>query len=261
VVDKARSFFDKLNDWARGEGAAGLGYVLFEGTEGKGPIAKFIPEAAQAALKTLVGAGDGDAVFFVCDAVDAAVKMAGKARQKICDDMGNREQGVFKFCWITEFPFYSCEDGKIDFEHNPFSMPQGGLDALNNQDPLTIRAQQYDCVCNGYEIASGGIRNHSPEVMVKAFEIAGYDKEELEKRFGGMLNAMRFGAPPHGGLAYGVDRIIMLLANEPNLREVYAFVMNGAYEDQMMNAPNEPPEETLKSLHVRVVKPVAKAAA
>lgn len=261
VSGQARSFFDKLNDWARGEGAPGLGYVLFADGEGKGPIAKFIPAEAQVELKKLAKLEEGDAIFFVCDKEEKAAKFAGRARDRICDDMGIRETGVYKLFWIVDFPMYEADEksGKIDFSHNPFSMPQGGLEALNGPDPLAILATQYDCVCNGFELASGGIRNHRPDIMEKAFAIAGYDKEVLEKKFGGMLNAFRFGAPPHGGCAFGIDRIVMLLADEPNLREVYAFVMNGAYEDQMMGSPSPATPEQLKDLHIRVVEPIKAA--
>ncbi len=257
VADKPRSFFDKLNDWARGEGAVGLGYITLKDGAGAGPIAKFVPAEAQAELNKLAGLEEGDAIFFVCDKEEKAAKFAGRARDKICDDMDIREKGVFKLFWIVDFPMYEFDEKlqKIDFSHNPFSMPQGGLDALNNQDPLTVMATQYDCVCNGYELASGGIRNHKPEIMERAFAIAGYDKEVLEKKFGGMLNAFRFGAPPHGGCAFGVDRIVMLLADEPNLREVYAFVMNGQYEDPMMNAPSDITEQQLKDLHLKLNLP------
>jgi aspartyl-tRNA synthetase len=260
VGDRPRSFFDKLNDWARGEGAPGLGYILFEGDEGKGPIAKFVPPEAQAQLKELAMLGSGDAIFFVCDKPAAAAKMAGKARDKICDDMGVRESAAFKFCWIVDFPMYEMNEktGQIDFAHNPFSMPQGGLEALETKNPLEIYAYQYDCVCNGFEVCSGAIRNHRADIMEKAFEIAGYGREVLEKKFGGMLNAFRFGAPPHGGCAFGIDRIVMLLANEPNLREVYAFVMNGAYEDQMMGSPSDASEQQLKDLHIKLDLPKPK---
>ncbi|QQG35965.1 MAG: aspartate--tRNA ligase [Micavibrio aeruginosavorus] len=262
VAGQPRSFFDKLNDWARGEGAPGLGYILFEGAEGKGPIAKFVPTAAQEELKKIAGLKDGDAIFFVCDMEGKAAKLAGRARDKICDDLPTghacaREKGVYKFMWIVDFPMYEFDEksGKIDFSHNPFSMPQGGLEALNGPDPLKVMATQYDCVCNGFELASGGIRNHKPEIMERAFAIAGYSRDVLEKKFGGMLDAFRFGAPPHGGCAFGIDRIVMILANEPNLREVYAFVMNGAYEDPMMGAPTDPTPQQLKDLHLKVVLP------
>ncbi|MCB9988424.1 MAG: aspartate--tRNA ligase [Rhodospirillales bacterium] len=257
VGDKPRSFFDKLNDWARGEGAVGLGYILYADGEGKGPIAKFVPPAAQDAMKELAGLENGDAIFFVCDLEKKAAPMAGKARDAICNAMECRESGVYKFCWIVDFPMYELneETAKIDFSHNPFSMPQGGLKALNTEDPLEVLAWQYDCVCNGFELCSGAIRNHSPELMERAFAIAGYDREVLEKKFGGMLNAFKYGAPPHGGCAFGIDRIVMLLANEPNLREVYAFVMNGRYEDVMMGAPSEATPEQLKDLHLKLNLP------
>ena len=261
VSDQPRSFFDKLNSWAQAEGAPGLGYVLFDGGEGKGPIAKFIPEAAQEELKKIASLEDGDAIFFVCNQELDAAKFAGAARDAICDALPEgheaaREQGVYKLCWIVDFPMYELNDkGDLDFSHNPFSMPQGGMDDLENKDPLDVYAMLYDCVCNGFELASGAIRNHKPEIMEKAFALVGYDKQVLEAEFGGMLNAMRYGAPPHGGLAFGVDRIIMLLADEPNLREVYAFVMNGQYEDHMMNAPSQIDEEQLKDLHLKLNLP------
>ncbi|PZQ47412.1 MAG: aspartate--tRNA ligase [Micavibrio aeruginosavorus] len=280
VADRPRSFFDKLNDWARGEGAVGLGYIkrsletasmagekmnsnnMFDETiipksSFEGPIAKFMSSESLTKLCHQSGLEIGDAIFFVCDKPEKAAKFAGRARDKICDDMGNREKGVFKLFWIVDYPMYEADEktGKIDFSHNPFSMPQGGLEALNGPDPLAIMATQYDCVCNGYELCSGGIRNHSPDIMEKAFAIAGYDKEVLEKKFGGMLNAFRYGAPPHGGCAFGVDRIVMLLADEPNLREVYAFVMNGQYEDQMMSAPSDITEQQLKDLHLKLNLP------
>lgn len=265
VSDQPRSYFDKLNSWAQGEGAPGLGYVLFEGGEGKGPIAKFIPDAAQAEIRKIAGCDDGDAIFFICNQEKPAANFAGKARDAICNALpegheAEREKGVYKFCWIVDFPMYEFDENqqKIDFSHNPFSMPQGGMDDLQNKDPEDIYAWQYDCVCNGFELASGAIRNHKPEIMEKAFGIAGYDKSVLEDKFGGMLNAMRYGAPPHGGLAFGVDRIIMLLADEPNLREVYAFVMNGQYEDQMMHAPNMVDTEQLKDLHLKLNLPKEK---
>ena len=261
VSDQPRSFFDKLNSWAIAEGAPGLGYILFENGEGKGPIAKFVPAEATAALVATARLESGDAIFFICDTPAKAAKFAGRARDKICDDLpvGHshaREKGVYKFCWIVDFPMYETDPatGKLDFSHNPFSMPQGGLAALD--DPLGAIADQYDCVCNGYELCSGGIRNHRADIMEKAFAIAGYDRAVLEKKFGGMLNAFRFGAPPHGGCAFGIDRIVMLLANEPNLREVYAFVMNGAYEDPMMGSPSEPTPDQLRDLHLKVAAPV-----
>jgi aspartyl-tRNA synthetase len=263
VADRPRSFFDKLNDWARGEGAAGLGYITFDAEGAKGPIAKFLSEEALTLLKKEAALEAGDAVFFVCDKESAAAKMAGKARNRICDDIGGiREENTFRLLWVVDFPMYEEDEktGKIDFSHNPFSMPQGGMDALQNKNPLDILAQQYDAVCNGFELASGGIRNHSPEIMEKAFAIAGYTRDDLEKKFAGMLNAFRFGPPPHGGCAFGIDRMIMLIANEPNLREVYAFVMNGAYEDPMMNAPTLATEQQLRDLHLQVRQPLVKKA-
>jgi aspartyl-tRNA synthetase len=261
VGDQSRSFFDKINSWAQAEGAPGLGYILMEGDNdalsGKGPIAKFVPAEATKELCKIAGLMAGDAIFFVCDQPKKAAAMAGKARDRICDDMGIREKDVYKFCWIVDFPMYEFDEKaqKIDFSHNPFSMPQGGADALEAEDKESILAFQYDCVCNGFELASGAIRNHKPEIMERAFGIAGYGMETLEEKFGGMLNAMRFGAPPHGGLAFGIDRIVMLLADEPNLREVYAFVMNGQYEDQMMGAPSRAMEEQLKDLHLKLNLP------
>ncbi|MFP4098347.1 MAG: aspartate--tRNA ligase [Alphaproteobacteria bacterium] len=262
VSELPRSFFDKLNGWAQKEGAPGLGYILFANGEGKGPIAKFIPENAQSQIKDISACEDGDAIFFICNQEKPAADFAGRAREAICSAMDEsgiktRETGVYKFCWIVDFPMYEFDEKalKIDFSHNPFSMPQGGMEDLESKDPLEVYAFQYDCVCNGFELASGAIRNHKPEIMEKAFGIAGYGKEVLEAKFGGMLNAMRYGAPPHGGLAFGIDRIVMLLADEPNLREVYAFVMNGQYEDQMMQAPSQVDEAQLKDLHLKLALP------
>lgn len=262
VGDQPRSFFDKLNDWARGEGAPGLGYVLFKDGEGTGPIAKFIPAEAQAKLRELSSAEDGDAVFFVCNKESDAAKFAGRAREAVCDALPEghdfaREKDVFRFCWIVDFPMYEYDEKlkKIDFSHNPFSMPQGELEALETKDPLDVLAYQYDIVCNGYELSSGAIRNHKPEIMEKAFEIAGYNKQVLEDKFGGMLNAMRFGAPPHGGFAPGIDRIVMLLADEHNIREVTLFPTNNAAECLMMNAPSEMSEQQLKDVHIKLDLP------
>jgi aspartyl-tRNA synthetase len=254
---RPRSFFDKLNDWARGEGAPGLGYIVFADGAAKGPIAKFLDAPRLERLKQLAGVGDGDAVCFVCDKPAPAAKLAGAARTRIGRELGLVTEGEYRFCWIVDFPMYERDDeaGQIVFSHNPFSMPQGGLEALMTRDPLTIKAYQYDIVCNGVELSSGAIRNHLPEIMYKAFEIAGYPAAEVEARFAGMLNAFKYGAPPHGGSAPGIDRIVMLLADTPNIREVVAFPMNQQAEDLLMQAPAAVPPERLKELHIRVVLP------
>jgi aspartyl-tRNA synthetase len=250
-----RSFFDKLNQWARDEGAPGLGYVVLAEGAARGPIAKFLDEARLAALRRATSAVDGDAVFFVCDKRAAADRLAGKARTRLGEELGLIEADAFRFCWVTDFPMYERDEetGKIEFSHNPFSMPQGGLEALETKDPLTITAYQYDIVCNGVELSSGAIRNHRPDIMYKAFAIAGYSREDVEARFGGMLNAFRFGAPPHGGSAPGIDRIVMLIAGESNIREVIAFPMNQQAQDLLMQAPAPVPPERLKELHIRVI--------
>ena len=252
-----RSFFDRLNQWARGEGAPGLGYVVLAAGSARGPIAKFLDEPRLATLRRTTGAGDGDAVFFVCARPTEASKLAGRARGRLGDELGLVEPDAFRFCWIVDFPMYELDEetGKVEFSHNPFSMPQGGLAALEGQDPLEIKAYQYDIVCNGVELSSGAIRNHRPEVMYKAFAIAGYSREEVETRFGGMLNAFKFGAPPHGGSAPGIDRIVMLLAGEANIREVIAFPMNQRAEDLMMQAPAPVPSARLKELHIKLDLP------
>jgi aspartyl-tRNA synthetase len=259
-----RSFFDKLNDWAKGEGAAGLGYIIFEGEAGamtgKGPIAKFLPPEAQSKIAEKCGLKPGDAVFFACDQAEKATKLAGAARLKIGLDLGLTDLEKFELCWIVDFPMFEWDEDekKVDFSHNPFSMPQGGLEALTTQDPLTIKAFQYDIACNGYELASGGIRNHRPEAMVKAFEIAGYSEQTVIDRFGGMYRAFQYGAPPHGGMAAGVDRIIMLLARVQNLREISLFPMNQRAEDLLMGAPSDATPKQLRELHIRLNLPEAK---
>lgn len=255
TATQPRSFFDKLNDWAKEEGAPGLGYVVYEADGAKGPIAKFIPEAIQKRIAEKTGAKAGDTVFFSASEKELdAAKLAGKARNKLGEELNLLEQGVFKFCWVVDFPYFEFDEEtkQIIFSHNPFSMPQGGMDALLNKNPLDILAYQYDIVCNGVELSSGAIRNHKPEIMYKAFEIAGYGPEVVDKRFGGMITAFKFGAPPHGGLAPGVDRIVMLLADEPNIREVIAFPMNQRAEDLLMQAPNTADEKQLRELHIQL---------
>jgi aspartyl-tRNA synthetase len=261
AATKPRSFFDKLNDWARSQGAGGLGYIIYEAAGAKGPIAKNLDEARIAAIKSATGAKDGDAVFFACDKKDIAAKFAGTVRTKLGEELQLIDATRFEFCWIVDFPMYEFNEElkKIEFSHNPFSMPQGGLDALLNKDPLTIKAFQYDIVCNGVELSSGAIRNHLPEIMYKAFEIAGYPASDVEEKFGGMLNAFKFGAPPHGGSAPGIDRIVMLLADEKNIREIIAFPLNQRAEDLLMQAPAEVPPARLKELHVRLDLPLKKA--
>ena len=257
AAGRPRSFFDKLNQWAREQGAPGLGYVALAEGAARGPIARFLDAPRLARLRELTGAADGDAVFFVGDKRAAADALAGRVRTKLGDELDLLEKNAFRFCWITDFPMYERNEdtGAVEFSHNPFSMPQGGLQALESQDPLTIKAYQYDIVCNGVELSSGAIRNHRPDVMYKAFEIAGYRREEVEARFGGMLNAFKYGAPPHGGSAPGIDRIVMLLAGESNIREVIAFPMNQQAQDLMMGAPSAVPPERLRELHLRVVLP------
>ncbi len=252
---RARSFFDGMNDWARGEGYAGLGYVNFKGGEPGGPIAKNLePERLQALVEAM-GLGPDDGVFFAAGKEAEAAKLAGFARTRVGEELGLIEQNAFKFCWIVDFPMFERNEdtGQIEFSHNPFSMPQGELEALETKDPLDILAYQYDIVCNGVELSSGAIRNHRPEIMYKAFEIAGYSQEQVDQNFSGMINAFKFGAPPHGGSAPGVDRIVMLLADEPNIREVIVFPMNQKAEDLMMNAPAPATTKQLRELHIRVV--------
>ncbi|EHH69139.1 aspartate--tRNA ligase [Gluconobacter morbifer] len=258
--DRPRGFFDKLNSWARESGAGGLGYIIFEENGGKGPIAKNLEPERVESIRKACGLKAGDAVFFAADKGDEVAKFSGVVRTKIATELDLIEKNAFRFCWVVDFPMYELneETGKVDFSHNPFSMPQGGLEALNTQDPLTINAYQYDIVCNGVELSSGAIRNHLPEVMLRAFEIAGYGPEVVEERFGGMLNAFRYGAPPHGGAAPGVDRIVMLLADEPNIREVILFPLNQSGEDLMMEAPAPVEPARLKELHLALDLPKPK---
>ncbi len=253
----SRAICDRMNGWAQEQGAPGMGYIILGDGEGRGPLANNIGPEKVAALKELTGMGDGDAIFFSAGKPGDAAKLAGQARLKLGADLDIVEKNVFRFCWIVDFPMYELDEatGKIEFSHNPFSMPQGGLEALETQEPLDILAYQYDVVCNGVELSSGAIRNHLPDVMIKAFEIAGYSKDEVESEFSGMLNAFRYGAPPHGGIAPGIDRIVMLIADEPNIREVILFPMNQRAEDLMMGAPSEVRPEQLKELHIRAHTP------
>jgi aspartyl-tRNA synthetase len=279
-----RSFFDKLNEWAKEEGAPGLGYIkltkshdmpnvnisqqspirLIEGWIPEGPIAKFIPDNViqNIAKKAVYEGGQclaGDVIFFVCDKELLASKFAGKVRVKLGQELNLLEKDVYKFCWVVDFPYYEWdeEEKKIIFSHNPFSMPQGGMEALESaggdrEKLLSIYAYQYDIVCNGIELSSGAIRNHRPDIMYKAFAIAGYDKATVDARFGAMINAFKFGAPPHGGLAPGVDRMVMLLADEPNIREIIAFPMNQKAEDLMMQAPAFVDDKQLRELNIQL---------
>ena len=248
-----------MNDWAREGGAAGLGYIVYQDGAGKGPIANNLEEARVRAIAETAGVGDGDAVFFACDQPAGAAALAGAARLRIGEALDLVADRVYRFCWVADFPMYEFDETarKIDFSHNPFSMPQGGLEALQTKDPLDILAYQYDIVCNGIELSSGAIRNHRPDIMIKAFEIAGYGRAEVESHFAGMLNALRYGAPPHGGLAPGIDRIVRLLAHEPNIREVILFPFNQQAEDLMMNAPAEVSPRQLRELHIRLAEPEA----
>ncbi|MFD5651482.1 aspartate--tRNA ligase [Streptomyces sp. NPDC127039] len=261
VSGQPRKFFDQLGDYAVSQGAKGLAWVRV-GEDGKlsGPIAKFLTEENVAELTKRLSLAPGHAVFFGAGEFDEVSKIMGAVRVEAARRAGHFEENVFRFCWIVDFPMYEKDEetGKIDFSHNPFSMPQGGMDALENQDPLDILAWQYDIVCNGVELSSGAIRNHEPEIMLKAFGIAGYDAETVEREFAGMLRALRFGAPPHGGIAPGVDRIVMLLADEPNIRETIAFPLNGNAQDLMMGAPTELDETRLRELHLTVRKPQPK---
>ncbi len=263
AANQPRRFFDTMNEWAREQGAAGLGYIIFaDDGEAKGPLAKFFDADRIQRLQQTANVKAGDAVFFACAPQNEAAKLAGFARVKIANDLDMVEKNTFKFCWIVDYPLYEWDEDnkKIDFSHNPFSMPQGGLEALLTKDPLTIKAYQYDIVCNGIELSSGAIRNHRPEIMYKAFEIAGYSNKDVEDKFGGLLNAFKFGAPPHGGSAPGIDRIVMMLADEPNIREVVTFPMNQKAQDLLMQAPAEVAPDRLKELNIRLNLPVEKKA-
>jgi aspartyl-tRNA synthetase len=254
--EKSRKFFDEMNDWARREGFAGLGYVTRKGGEFGGPIAKNHGTEGMEKLYAELGLGENDGLFFAAGKEKDAAKLAGAARTRVAEELELIEEGCFKFCWIVDFPMfeYDEEQKKIDFSHNPFSMPQGEMEALETKDPLDILAWQYDIVCNGYELSSGAIRNHRPDIMYKAFELAGYSQADVDENFSGMIEAFKLGAPPHGGSAPGIDRIVMLLADEPNIREVIAFPLNQKAQDLMMGAPNLVSPRQLRDVHVRTVE-------
>ena len=257
TAEKSRKFFDEMNEWARSEGNAGLGYATRKGGVFGGPIAKNHGEDKMAALWDALGLGPDDGAFFAAGNEAQAAKLAGQARTRTGEQLELIDLNAFKFCWIIDFPFYEWDEDnkKVDFAHNPFSMPQGGLEALETQDPLTIKAYQYDMVCNGYELASGSIRNQHPDLMVKAFELTGLTQADVEERFGGMYRAFQYGAPPHGGMAAGVDRMVMLLCGVQNLREITLFPMNQRAEDLLMGAPSAPEPKALRDLHIRVIEP------
>jgi aspartyl-tRNA synthetase len=265
TADQPRKFFDSLGDYAVSLGAKGLAWVRVGDADGKialtGPIAKFLTEEDVAALVDAVGAKPGTAIFFGAGEFDEVSRIMGPVRVEAARRAGRFDEGVFRFCWIVDFPMFERNEdtGAIEFSHNPFSMPQGGLEALEKKDPLDILAWQYDIVCNGIELSSGAIRNHEPAVMYKAFEIAGYSRETVEAEFGGMLRAFHFGAPPHGGIAPGVDRMVMLLADEPNIRETIAFPLNQNAQDLLMGAPSEVEEARLRELHIALRKPAPKS--
>jgi aspartyl-tRNA synthetase len=255
TADKSRKYFDEMNEWARGEGHAGLGYVTRKAGEFGGPIAKNHGDDGMVAIYDALGLGPDDGLFFAAGEELKAAKLAGAARNRVGETLGLIEENCFKFCWIVDFPMFEYDEDnkKVDFSHNPFSMPQGEMSALETMDPLDILAYQYDIVCNGVELSSGAIRNHRPEIMYKAFEIAGYSQEDVDTNFAGMINAFKFGAPPHGGSAPGIDRIVMLLADEPNIREVIVFPMNQKAEDLMMAAPGPVSAKQLRELNIRIV--------
>ncbi|MDR1026754.1 MAG: aspartate--tRNA ligase, partial [Lactobacillus sp.] len=252
IADKPRSFFDKMDAYAKEAGMGGMAYVAMAEAGPKG-IARFFSEDKMAEMVKNFELAQGDAIFFMVGDEEKVSKFAGYTRTKLGEELELIEKDAFRFCWIVDFPMYELSDeGKVEFSHNPFSMPQGGMDDLMNKNPLDILAYQYDIVCNGVELSSGAIRNHRPEIMYKAFEIAGYGPDVVDNKFGGMINAFKFGAPPHGGCAPGVDRMVMLLADEPSIREVILFPMNGKAQDLMMQAPNVVSEAQLKELHIKL---------
>ena len=254
----SRAFADKMNSWAQSQGAPGMGYIIFSDNEAKGPIANALGLEKAQILKEKFNLNDGDALFFSCAMEKEAADLAGKARAKIAIEKNMIDENQFKFCWIVDYPMFEKNEitGEIDFSHNPFSMPQGGMKSLIEKNPLDILAYQYDLVCNGVELSSGAIRNHVPEIMYKAFEIAGHNHDVVDNKFPGMINAFKFGAPPHGGIAPGIDRIVMLLADEPNLREIVLFPMTGKAEDLMMGAPSDVNEIQLKELGININKKI-----
>jgi aspartyl-tRNA synthetase len=254
----SRSVADRMNSWAQSEGAPGMGYIIYSESTAKGPVANALGIEKALSMRDLFNLKDGDALFFSCAKENDAASLAGKARVKIATDKKLIKENIFKFCWIVDYPMFEKDEntGNIEFSHNPFSMPQGGMDALLNKDPLDILAYQYDLVCNGVELSSGAIRNHVPDIMYKAFEIAGHKPDVVDNKFPGLINAFKFGAPPHGGIAPGIDRIVMLLADEPNIREVILFPMTGKAEDLMMNAPNDINEVQLKELGIKLDKKI-----
>ena len=254
----SRSVADRMNSWAQSEGAPGMVYIIYSESTAKGPVANALGIEKALSMRDLFNLKDGDALFFSCAKENDAASLAGKARVKIATDKKLIKENIFKFCWIVDYPMFEKDEntGNIEFSHNPFSMPQGGMDALLNKDPLDILAYQYDLVCNGIELSSGAIRNHVPDIMYKAFEIAGHKPDVVDNKFPGLINAFKFGAPPHGGIAPGIDRIVMLLADEPNIREVILFPMTGKAEDLMMNAPNDINEVQLKELGIKLDKKI-----
>ena len=257
IAGQPRSFFDRMEEFAKSLGSKGLGYIIWDGAGPKGPIAKFLKEGELAELAGRCGSGAGDVVFFIADNPALVSRVGGEVRTRLGRELGLIEQKAFRFCWVVDFPMYEFDEEQqaVVFSHNPFSMPQGGMQALEEKDPLDVLAWQYDIVCNGVELASGAVRNHRPDIMYKAFEIAGYSKETVDTKFPALINAFRFGAPPHAGIAPGIDRIVMMLAGEENIREVIAFPMNQRAQDLMMNAPSEVTPRQLKELHIRVELP------